>query len=85
VKRIDRKNPVKKFAKLSAFFNLSTGKFCAMKVRVNPRHDVKDVGYLLKMSLPTAKLFADSAYDAEWIHEICFEKQIQTIIKGSVR
>jgi len=81
VKRINSKKPIKKFAKLSAFFDLSTRKFCALRTRVKPRHDVKDVGYLLKMSLPTAKLFADSAYDAEFIHKICFEKQIQTIIK----
>lgn len=81
IKRIDSKNPVKRYAKLSAFFNLSTRKFTALKVRVNPRHDVKDVNYLLRKSLPSAKLFADSAYDAEFIHEICFDKQIQTLIK----
>lgn len=81
VKRINSKNPVKRYAKLSAFFDLPSRKFVALKIRVKPRHDVKDVNYLLKMSLPTAKLFGDSAYDAEWIHEICFDKQIQTIIK----
>ena len=81
VKRIGCKKPVKRYAKLSAFFNLPTRKFIALKIRVKPRHDVLDVNYLLKMSSPTEKLFGDSAYDAEWIHEICFDKQIQTIIK----
>lgn len=81
VKRINAKNPVKRFAKLSAFYDLPTRKFTALKVRVKPRHDIMDISYLLKMSSPKEKLFADSAYDAEWIHEICFEKQIQTIIK----
>lgn len=81
VKRIDAKNPVKRYAKVSVFLDLSTRKFTALKVRVKPRHDVLDVNYLLKMSSPTEKLFGDSAYDAEFIHEICFNKQIQTFIK----
>ena len=81
VKRIDAENPVKRYAKLSAFFDLPTRKFMALKVRVKPRHDVLDINYLLKMSSPTEKLFGDSAYDAEFIHEICFSKQIQTFIK----
>jgi transposase len=81
VKRIATKKPIKNYVKLSAFFNLSTKKFAALRVRMKPRHDVKDVNYLLKMSSPREKLFGDSAYDAEWIHEICFDKQIQTMIK----
>jgi len=81
LKRINSKNPVKRFAKLSAFFDLPTKKFVALKVRVKPRHDTKDVNYLLRKVSPKIKLFGDSAYDAEWIHEICFEKQIQTFIK----
>jgi transposase len=81
VKRIDSKNPVKRYVKLSAFLDLPTRKFLALKVRVKPRHDVMDVKYLLKQIFPSEKLFADSAYDAEWIHEICFDKKIQTIIK----
>ena len=81
VKRINCKKPVKRYAKLSAFFDLPTRKFTALKVRVKPRHDIMDVNYLLNQSLPTVKLFGDSAYDAESLHEICFDKQIQTIIK----
>jgi len=81
IKRINCKKPVKRYAKLSAFFDLPTRKFTALKVRVKPRHDVLDVKYLLKRSPPSGKLFGDSAYDAEWIHEKCFERKIQTIIK----
>ena len=81
IKRINCEKPVKRYAKLSAFFDLSKRKFTALRVRVKPRHDVLDVNYLLKMSSPTEKLLGDSAYDAEWIHEICFDKQIQTVIK----
>ena len=81
IKRIGSKNPVKRYAKLSAFFDLPTRKFTALKIRVKPRHDMKDINYLLKMSYPTEKLFGDSAYDAESLHEKCFELKIQTIIK----
>lgn len=28
-----------------------------------------------------ATLFGDTAYDAEWLHELCFEKGVQTQIK----
>ena len=41
IKRIDSKNPVKRYAKLSAFFDLPTRKFAALKIRVKPRHDMK--------------------------------------------
>ena len=81
VKRINCKKPVKSYAKLSAFFDLPTGKFTALKVRVKPRHDMKDINYLLRMSSPTEKLFGDSAYDAESLHKKCFELNIQTLIK----
>lgn len=81
IKRIDRKNPVKRYAKLSAFFDLPTRKFIALKVRVKPRHDIKDVDYLLRKRGDIKSLFGDSAYDAESVFEKCFELKIQTIIK----
>ncbi len=81
LKRINCEKPVKRFVKLSAFFDLPSRKFIALRVRTKPRHDIMDINYLLKIFSPTEKLFGDSAYDAEWIHEICFDKQIQTIIK----
>ena len=81
LKRINCKKPVKRYAKLSAFFNLPTRKFTALRVRVKPRHDMMDINYLMKMSSPKEKLLGDSAYDAESLHKLCFEKKIQTIIK----
>lgn len=81
VKRIATETPIKDYAKLSAFFNLSTRKFTALRIRMKLRHDIKDVNYLLKMSLPKAKLFGDSAYDAESIHEKCFELGVITMMK----
>ena len=81
VKRIDSKNPVKRYVKLSVFFDLPMRKFIALKIRVKPRHDIKDVNYLLKRVSPKGKLFGDSAYDAESLHKKCFEMKIQTIIK----
>lgn len=81
LRRIYRRGHMKTYAKLSAFFDLPSRKFVALKVRIKPRHDVLDVKSLLNQVSPTEKLFADSSYDAEWIHEICFDKKIQTIIK----
>lgn len=81
LKRIDSKNPVKRYAKLSAFLDLPSRKFTAVKIRVNPRHDMKDVNYLLNQSFPTGNLFADSGYDAESLYEKCDMKNIQTFIK----
>jgi transposase len=80
IKRIDRKNPIKSYAKLSVLFDLPKRKFVALKVRNKPRHDIKDVKYLLKIVSPTEKLLGDKAYDAEWLHKYCYEKNIQTII-----
>ena len=81
VKRINREKPVKRYTKLSALFDLVKKKFTALKVRVKPRHDMKDVNYLLNQSSPKEKLFGDSAYDAESLHEKCFDKKIQLIVK----
>ena len=81
LKRIDSKNPVKRYAKLSAFLDLPSRKFIAVKVRVKPRHDIKDVNYLLNQSFPTGNLFADSGYDAESLYEKCYMKKVQAFIK----
>ena len=61
--------------------DLPTRKFIALKVRVKPRHDIKDINYLLNQSSPSEKLYGDSAYDAESLHEKCFELKIKTVIK----
>ena len=55
-------------------------KFLKLRIRVKPRHDIKDA-----KPLPSAtgitKLYGDTAYDAESLHRYCFKKNIQTIIK----
>ena len=81
VQRIDQKKPVKRFVKLSALYSIKNRKFIALRVRARPRHDVKDVTYLLKRSKNIKTLFGDSAYDAEFIHASCFHRGIQTMIK----
>jgi len=80
VKRIDRTKPVKSFAKFSALFDIRNKKFCAINVNEKRRHDIRDFKPLIN-SVDAEKLFGDSAYDAEWLHEYCFERRIQTIIK----
>ena len=81
IKRIDRRQPVKSYVKLSALFDIKKKKFCAIRVRAKPRHDIKDAKYLMKRAEVQATLFGDTAYDAEWLHRWCFEKGIQTQIK----
>ena len=79
LKRIDRTKPVKDYAKFSALFDIRNKKFCGIVVREKRRHDIKDFKPLMKIKME--KLYGDSAYDAEWLHEYCFERGIQTIIK----
>ncbi len=80
IKRIDRKEPVKSYSKLSAMFDIIRRKFLALKIRMRPRHDVKDTEPLIKKIKPK-KLFADTGYDSEKIHEFCYWNKIQTFIK----
>jgi transposase len=81
VKRIDRRKPVKRYAKLSALFDVETKKFCTLRVRTKPRHDIKDVKYLLKRTDIQKTLFGDTGYDAKWLRDLCHEKKIETQIK----
>lgn len=74
---IECKSPTK----LSAFFDIDNRKFCAIKIRIKPRHDVKDFNSLMRDFSNFKFLFGDSAYDAEFIYEKCFDKNIQTFIK----
>jgi transposase len=81
IKRINRRKPVKSYTKLSALFDTQSKKFCAIRIRTKPRHDIKDAKYLLKRVDVQTTLFGDTAYDAEWLHEYCFNNNIQTQIK----
>lgn len=79
VKRINTIKPVKSFAKFSTLFDIRKKKFCGIVVGEKRRHDIMDFKPLMKIKIK--KLYGDSAYDAEWLHEYCFDYGIQTIIK----
>lgn len=81
VKRINRRKPIKSYAKLSAAFDIERRKFCALRIRTKPRHDIQDVNYLMNRVGKIKSLYADTAYDAESLHELCFSKNVQTFIK----
>jgi hypothetical protein len=81
IKRIDRKKPIKSFIKQSSLFDINRKTFVALRVRARPRHDIKDAKYLLKRVEVQTKLFGDTAYDAESLHEYCWNNNIQTMIK----
>lgn len=81
VKRIDAKKPVKRYAKLSALFDLVKKKFLALRVRAKPRHDIKDVRPLLREVKEIESTSMDSAYDAESVFEYCTDRNIRAIIK----
>src|SRR3989344_2771197 len=81
IKRIDREKPIKSYIKQSSLFDTENKKFIAIKVGGKPRHDVRDAKPLLRSYCRMQCLLGDTAYDSEEIHEICFNKQILTVIK----
>lgn len=80
IKRIDRKKPVQRPLKLSMVVDTRHKKILALRVRAKPRHDTKDVKYLLKRMSTPKVLLGDKGYDAEWIHELAHEQGIITMI-----
>lgn len=80
LKRIDCKNP-KNYTKLSALFDLEKKKFLMMRIRTSPRHDMQDVKYLLSRIEHVNELYGDTGYCAEWLHELCYWRKVQTFIK----
>ena len=80
IKRIDRINPIKRYAKLSILYDVDNHKVLTLHTRVKPSHDIKDAKLLLRNYCKMQRLLADKAYDAEWLHEYCFKRGIQTII-----
>ena len=78
LRRIDGKLP-KIPVKMSAAFDTKRRKFCAAKIRVLPAHDINDAEFLVAKSKPKI-LVADKGYDANWLHEYCAGKEIQTHI-----
>jgi hypothetical protein len=78
--RTDREYPIKKYVKQSSLFDVKQRKFIAIKVRVKPRHDLMDVRELLS-GKHFKTLLADKAYDAEFLHEYCWKRNIHANIK----
>jgi hypothetical protein len=81
IKRINAKKPVKSYIKLSAFFDTSIKKFIVLRIRAKPRHDIKDVNYLLKHRRNMRKLLGDAAYDSQSLRKKTHELRIITVIK----
>lgn len=79
LKRIDNKSP-QGSAKLSALFDIQTKKFLVMRIRSKPKHDMRDVNYMLKRTPEIRTFYADKGYDSEEIHELCYWNGIQTFI-----
>jgi hypothetical protein len=65
--------------KLSAALNPQNRKFCAGRVRVLPAHDIKDAKYLLSR-VHANKLVADKGYDANWLHNYCYDRNVEVHI-----
>jgi len=78
LRRIDGKIP-KTYVKLSASFDTKLKKWCSARVRIIPRHDMKDAEYLLQ-KIQTEKVVADKAFDAEKLHKYCAEHNIEAHI-----
>src|SRR3989344_7484587 len=77
--RIDGKI-TKNFAKLSMLYDVDNHKAIAVHVANKRTHDMKDAKPLLRSYCRMQSLLADKAYDAEWLHQYCFERNIKTII-----
>ena len=88
VKRIDRE-PDWSYVKLSAYVDVKRRRFLSARLRAKPRHDVKDVAYLLKHSPVKAETnLLDKGYDANWVHALFREQGLFSIIpvrKGCTR
>lgn len=78
LRRIDGKIP-KMYVKLSSAFDTKRKKFCSAKVRIIPRHDVKDFEYLLRKIKPNI-IVADKGYDSNKIYRYCYENRIKAHI-----
>src|SRR3989338_914791 len=80
IKRIDRKDLVKSYAKTSMLYDVDNHKVITLHTKMRLRHEMKDAKLLLGSYCKMQCLLADKAYDAEWLHEYCFERGIKTII-----
>lgn len=85
VKRIDREQPIRNYARMSMLFDVDKRKVIALHVRTKPAHEIRDVKTLLNGYCKMQCFLADKAYDAEWLHEWCFDRNVQTYIPSRKR
>jgi hypothetical protein len=80
-RRIDKPYPIEIPLKVSIAICTRTKKILSIRLRAKKAHDIKDAKYLIK-NLPSkpVKIIADKGYDANWLHEYCIQKGIQTCI-----
>lgn len=79
--RIDSNNPIKQHLKLSIMVDVIRRKFLSARLRSKPRHDTKDVAYLIQNSpmLPVTNLM-DKGYDDNKVHAMFRNKGVFSII-----
>ena len=69
----------KGYAKTSMIYDVERHKVITLHTKIKLRHELKDAKLLIR-NLNVKVLLADKAYDAEWLHQYCFEHNIKTII-----
>ena len=81
VKRIDRKEPVNSYVKLSFYTDLVRRKILSLRMRIKHAHDIKDTRYLVGHSPVLAQTnLMDKAYDCEGLHAFFREKGVLSIV-----
>jgi transposase len=78
--RVYRAGYRKGYAKMSMLFGVDNRKIIAIHVRTKPAHDIRDVKHLVGNSCAMHCFLADKAYDAEWLHAWCYDRNVQTHI-----
>jgi transposase len=82
LQRIDRLKPIKQSVKLSVLADAKSHKILSARIRALPAHDIRDAKYLIgKTQVLPKVLVGDSAYDAESLHKLAFDKGFKTVIK----
>ena len=80
-RRIDKPYPIEIPLKLSIAVDTRTKKILALRLRAKPRHDIKDVKYLIaRLPWKPRCIVADKGYDAEWLHQYCKKQGIKVCI-----
>ena len=86
-KRIDKPYPVEIPLKFSIAVDTRTKKILSLRLRSQKAHDIRDAKYLInKLPSKPNYVVADKAYDAEWLHQYCHDRDIGVCIprrKGS--